>query len=148
MGCLVAGGMEAAWSEQRQKQLGDVGYYELTRDKLYAPNFCQVCDGKVVKALMSVAITLPLWTYRVIYMRRAVEDIKRSWYRISKYRMPSLDYPENFNRETEWCIAALRERVKTLDVIWYDDMKHDPVAVLSRLNWPINAERAAQHVRR
>jgi len=162
MQALVAGGLEAAYSNEREK-LNDI-----LGDKLYKPNsggFFEVAveeyneigfplkyQDKLIKvmswALNSIAVNDA--GYRIILMRRNAEEIRQSCDAALEKKL------KGFN-EKEYCsrMDDLEKRMRNRkDVIsftsfWYRDVIENAVEtmqVLKDLGWPINVIEAVNAI--
>src|SRR3990167_6193895 len=90
MEALIAGGMDAAWDEAKDKRLHDrylrengvvpnERYFEFEKDEYRKPGFPAAYDGKLIKALYGAIHSLnPALQYKVIYMRRPQQEIIQS----------------------------------------------------------------------
>jgi len=153
MQTLAAGGLEPAYSSERDDQLnGHLGddnyrpndsYYELGPGAMRS-NFDQF-EGKVVKFLFSGILMMPVGEYRIIFMRRPTAEIRKSC--LAAFGQPDRMVERwDFEERIEAIIGAARDRrsVVTLDEVQYHDMLRNPVTTLESLDWPIDVMAAAK----
>jgi hypothetical protein len=150
---LAAGGLDIIYSPKREEfcqRLGKDGYrpndqfFELDAGELYAPEFPERYDGKLIKVLWQSLIRIPCYEYRVIYMRRPKEEIAASC-RATFGNVPHEFINDKFDFLMESMIEVVQDRhsVVTLDEIWYSEVLDDPIGVFTRIGWPINPTKAA-----
>lgn len=162
MRALEAGGLEAAYSKDRDARMNskwgekDVpdgyvpndSYYELDPENYQSNEFPYAYEGKLIKCLWGGILRLPPAEYRIIFMRRNVQEIRRSL--IAFFGRPH-PYASryDFDAQMDRIVDVMRDRdsVKTIDVVNYDDVIERPVEVLSGLNWPIDENKASWNVK-
>lgn len=156
MKALESGGLEAAYSEERDKRMAErwddegysvnESYRELDRSDYQAADFPAKYEGKLVKCLLPGALRLPAdHEYRIIVMRRPTPEINQSLFAAFGSENMDTAKAEEFERTMDRYIGILRDRrsVASVDVLWYSDVLADPVKALSDLLWPIDAHKAA-----
>lgn len=154
MEALQAGGLQAAYSERRDADMnarwGEPGYlpneryFELDIYDYQRPDFASVFNNKLVKCLFGGAIRMPPGEYRCVFMRRPTEQIAQSLLAFFG-EVPDLIESGRFDAEIERALSILRDRRSFLQVeeVWLADVIANPLAVFSRLGWPIDVEKAA-----
>lgn len=158
MEALIAGGMDAAWSEQRDLIPG------LYADALYSPNksglfeiplseytmqgFPLQYTGKLIKVLVWGLSGLAEHEYSVVFMLRDYEEIRQSYQAFlgNKLRVKKNQFEENIAKALE----GLRSRKSvSLTVLNYRDVVNDPVEQFSKLTvagWDFDVNAAASVV--
>lgn len=156
MQSLEAGGMEAVYSRKRDADMNarwgepdyrpNDNYYELDADDYLRGDMAERYAGKLIKCLWGGALRLPPVNdgYRIIFMRRPVEEIRVSLLAFFGSDNAATQFPD-FDRMMDTVIAILSDRrsVHTLDVVQYHDMLRAPEETLTVLDWPIDVKRAA-----
>ncbi len=154
MKALEAGGLTAVYSSKRNEEMnsrwGDgayipnENYYELSAEDYQRGNLHELYDGKLVKCLWGGAIRLAAGDYRVVFMRRPVEEIRASLMAFFGEDR-ALRAFHDFDGAMDNAIAILRDRrsFKTVDVVQYHDMLDKPAETLAALDWPIDVAKAA-----
>lgn len=155
MGALEAGGLEVAYSTDRNREMNEKwgqpdylpndNYYELGADDYSRGDLAERFAGKAVKCLWGGVLRLPVGEYRVVFMRRPVAEIHISLLAFFGNDYAASRYPD-FDKLMDTVVEVLRDRrsMKTVDVVQYHDMIRDPVKTLTDLNWPIDVKRAAK----
>ena len=155
MQALASGGMPVSRSFRQDDRMntmfGDNGYcpndayYELNlEDYLDRNTFAARFDGTLVKCLSGGLLRLPNWQYRIIFMRRPVEEIRKSCLAAFGERdrfAERLDFNDRMGEVID--VARDRRSVVSLDEVHYHDMLADPEGVLRALDWPVDPMRAA-----
>lgn len=155
MAALIAGGMSAAWSKERN-QLADhhadgryhpnrSGLYEVPLKEYSQVGFPRAYEGKLIKVMCWGMNSLAVHDYRIVIMRRDKEEIRQSyegffgsplreaWFQDYDARMIELE-------------RQLRNRkdVRSVSVIDYRSLVENPHKQLSRLyGWDFNVDKAA-----
>lgn len=156
MKALEAGGMPAVYSRKRDAEMNarwgeadylpNDSYYELDAEDYLRGDLAERYAGKLVKCLWGGVLRLPPVDdgYRIIFMRRPVEEIRVSLLAFFGSDQAATQFPD-FDRMMDTVIAILRDRrsVRTLDVVQYHDMLRAPEETLAALDWPINVVKAA-----
>lgn len=152
MAALIAGGMDAAYSEKRNalaNQHADElyhpnrsGLYEVPLSEYDAPGFPLQYDGKLIKVMSWGMRSLAVHDYRVVLMRRHPEEIRQSYEGFFGRSIKLDDYdPKMDALEKQLCN---RRDVLSVTVIQYRDLVEHPHRELTRLhNWPIDHDLAA-----
>jgi hypothetical protein len=161
MKALIAGGMDAAWSEERDvfaEQHADADYHPNKGGLREVPlreygdcDFPLKYQDKLIKVIIwgLDGLAVNPTGYRVLIMLRDAEERRQS-------------FIGAFNRELRhpWCaepeqriereIKMLRNRndVLSVDVMHYRDLVFNPDRELALLDWPINVQVAAQQIDR
>lgn len=157
MQALIAGGLDAVYSDERDKvrQARCGTEYAPNPVNLFEPNAEQIrdlrhpekakaYDGKLVKLIFPIAMQLPIREedhYRVIIMRRDPEEILQSYDAFfgTRYVPKAL-----LEEDTEHNLKVLHNRRDMdLDEVWYRDVLRDPRMWLSYLRLPIDIDAAA-----
>lgn len=159
MACLEAGGIETAWSAEREREAqqrfgdalyrGNEAYRELSRTEMEAPDFPLPYEGKAVKCLRHLVLQVPAAAYRVVYMRRDGEETRQSAQALFGRRLPP-EWGAMVERETDRILGILQQR-RDMEVVElrYRDVVTRPLAAfyqLQALGWPIDPEKAASAV--
>jgi hypothetical protein len=158
MQALIAGGLTAAWSEERNQvaeQHADehyhpnkAGLFEIALKEYQLVNFPLAYEGKLIKVMLwgldHLAVHEP--GYRVVIMRRDPEEIRQSYEGFFGRRCPSLaEYDLRIARAE--ALLANRRDVLSVTVVNYRDLVEQPDLTLSRLClWPIDPVKAAATV--
>jgi hypothetical protein len=157
MQALIAGGMSAAWSEERNR-LADrhadehykpnpSGLYEVPLKEYTGVNFPLDYQGKVIKVMLWGLDHLAVNPegYRVVIMRRDPEEIRQSYEAFFGRKCPSLnEYAERIERAK----AMLRNRadVENVTTLDYREVVNAPQRAfiwLRKCGWPIDPLEAA-----
>lgn len=155
MAALKAGGMELAWTGERERhnwQDGSYrpnagGLYELPTTEQWQPGWPRQHDGKVIKCLVRWIRHLAVHEYRVLWMRRDPEEIRQSYRAAFGVETTC----ERIEQESDEALAMLMNRrdVKDIRILDYIEVIAEPEEAFSFLQWqgwPICAERAASVV--
>lgn len=161
MKALHTGGMDVAFSAERDKRLndkwgeGDVPdgyrpndeYYELDTKDYSSPNFPGLYEGKLIKCLWSGAERLPPRDYRIVCMRRPRAEIATSCLAAFGH-VPKIVQPHDFDQFMDAWVERLRDRrsFQSVSEVWYSDVMASPETVFAGLvvdGWPIDAAEAA-----
>lgn len=157
MEALIAGGMSAAWSEDRNRlaeQHADEHYkpnpsglYEVPLKEYGGVRFPLDYQGKLIKVMLWGLDHLAVNPegYRVVIMRRDPEEIRQSYEAFFGRKCPALnEYPERIERAAK--ILANRGDVVSVTAIDYPYLVDSPEPCLIRLRregWPIDPLEAA-----
>jgi hypothetical protein len=160
MRCLQAGGMDAVYSPDRSHEMnekwGDDAYkptdeyYELYRHEYLENRLQEKYDCRLVKALWGAVLRIPPGEYRVIFMRRPVEEIRSSLLAFFGMDSNPLGW-ENLDAQLDGVIGVLRDRKSVLSVheVQYHTVLSDPLEVFKHLHdegWPIDPWGASAQV--
>lgn len=166
MQALEAGGMDAAYSKERNERmnskLGDPdlprpyfpneSYHELEPDDYRSPDFPYSYEGKLIKCLWGgITKIRPKKEgsegYKVIFMRRSREAIEESLIKMFGY---ATDFAANpaFDYNMDSLVELVRDRRSIVSVteVWFGDVVADPLKEFTRIKeagWPIDPEKAA-----
>jgi len=154
MEALEAGGLKAVYSKRRDEAMttrwGEANYkpndsyYELDAEDYTSGDLHIRYDGCLIKSLWGGVLRLPPSQYRVVFMRRPVEEIRVS---LTAFfgSDSALPRPEVFDKLMDGVVEILRDRRSfiSVDVLQYHDVLENPHKALASLNWPINVEAAA-----
>lgn len=157
MRAMEAGGMQAVYSKARDTEMNarwgeadgsyvpNDSYYELAAEDYRGPEFPGQYEGKLIKCLIGGALRLPVGECRVVVMRRPAREIALSL-RAFFGSVPAQVEREGFDEQMARSIEILRDRRSflTVDEVWYGDVIANPAAVLGKLNWPIDIDKAAR----
>jgi len=167
MQALIAGGQKPIWSKVREKQMGywnqkefpanPEGFYEVGQSEYMRLGFTtELPDECCIKIQ---AIGLPILAagkgYKIIYMRRDPEIIKRSYIKVFG--------EEAFDKETQGCwptyywslldgVRSIMQNRRDVDLIeiQYNDMIEKPLFVMEKIKAfgvNLNPSRAARAIR-
>lgn len=159
MAALIAGGMDAAWSEKRDKLAqskadehyhpNKSGLYEVSLREYSEPTFPLQYQGKLIKVMVwgTDGIAVNPDGYRVILMHRDKEEIRQSYeaFFSKPLRMP---WFEQYEQRMERAEKMLRNRkdVASVHRVKYRELVDDPSGVLAGLKevgWPIEIAKSA-----
>lgn len=154
MNCLAAGGMEIAYNKKREAWLNRLGnesyipnetFFELSSDDLASDDFPAAYDGRAIKVLWNSLVRVPIGEYRVVFMRRPIEELIQSHERTFGSAPMDILRP-NFDSAVERIIEVLEDRnsIVTLNELWYGDVMANPRKALEGLGWPIDVGEAAK----
>lgn len=158
MKALEAGGLEAIYNPSRDKmnddfgdedyKINDGGFYELTRQEYMHPDFPDNYDGKLVKCLWGGMVHLKASSNlkRIIFMRRPIDEIARSYEAAFDYPHPAAIPELGIRLDRVQGILEQRRDVN-LNVIQYHDVLANPYNVFESLGWPIDCLAAAREVK-
>lgn len=159
MSALIAGGMAAAYSTDRNK-LADSrsdAHYHPNRSGLYevplveygGVNFPLQYQGKLIKVMSwgLDGMAVNPQGYRVVLMMRDPEEIRQSYEAFfdQPLRVPWFaQYAERMDR----AVKMLRNRndVLSVNVMQYRDLVENPLPELAMLDWPIDVKAAAKTI--
>lgn len=154
MKALEAGGMKAVYSSRRDEELNRIwgeadylpndAYYELEAEDYLSGKLEEKYPNCLIKCLYGGLLRFPPGEYRVVFMRRPVEEIRMSLLAFFGDDQAVRQTP-NFDKLMEGVIAILRDRKSflTVDVVNYHDMVSNPEKTLSSLSWPIDVKAAS-----
>lgn len=164
MCALEAGGMEAAYNENRNKlnerfsdgeyKVNEGGLYELSAQQMNQPTFPLQYQGKVVKVLSQGPCMFPPSSgdpYKVVFMRRDAEEIFESYEAAfsgpQRYVSLKFSSPASLNTMLERVLGILRQR-RDMEVVefWGPEVVTDPLRhflELKERGWPVNPQKAA-----
>lgn len=159
MQALESGGMRAVYSAQRDERMnrrwGDPDYkpnehyYELEAEDYQDASFPSAYEGKLIKCLWGGMLRLrPVTKYRVIFMRRGAQEIRRSL--TAFFGQPTKSAQDvNFQKRLDNVASILRDRRSVLSVheVQYVDVVSNPFPVFKMLaneGWLIDPEKSAQ----
>lgn len=157
MSALIAGGMSAAWSEDRNRladQHADEHYkpnpsglYEVPLKEYSGVRFPLDYQGKLIKVMLWGLDHLAVNPegYRVIIMRRDPEEIRQSYEAFFGRKCPALnEYAERIERAKTMLFN--RADVHGVSIIEYGPLCEHPHVVfdhLAKIGWPIDPLEAA-----
>ena len=162
MSALIAGGMDAAWSEHRDK-LADAkadehyhpnrsGLYEVPLREYSEPSFPLQYQNKLIKVMSwgLDGLAVNPEGYRVILMHRDKEEIRQSYeaFFSKPLRIPWFEqYEERMSRAVK--VLLNRRDVFGVDCVQYRELVNSPESVLSdlkRFGWPIDSVKSAETI--
>lgn len=157
MQALIAGGMPAAWSQERDRMAAArsddhyhpnrAGLYEVPLREYQQADFPLQYAGKLIKVMAWGLDHLAVHQYRVVFMRRDFEEMRQSFEAF--FGHPSrISGPEEYEARMDRAEAMLRNRRDVLSVtrLDYRDVVHDPCKAFETLQadgWPIEDMQAA-----
>ena len=160
MRALIAGGMEAAYDDDRNgmaRRASDDHYqpnpdaelFELADWKYQSFGFPLAYQGKLIKAVTMHARNLDVCPMKVVFMRRHPEEIRQSFHAFFQTRRaPSV---EQITNEVEWTLRQMRDRrsIELVDFSYRDVLATplDHMRALMTAGWPIDPVAAAREVR-
>jgi len=150
MKALIEGGMEAAFSPERDKRLNDrwgepdtpngyqpnAEYFELNGADYRGAEFPLQYEGKLIKCLWVGLTRIPNSEYRCIFMRRPRKDIELSClaaFGNAPQPVQAHDFDQLMARITE--VVRDRRSFVSVDEVWYDDVLSEPLTVFRKLQW-------------
>lgn len=157
MRALTAGGLEPAYSHDRDKKMNEKwgepdylpneSYLELNRLDYLKPDFPDMYEGRLVKCLYAGMINIKPGQYRVIFMRRPQKEIQISLLAFFGRAHPKAHDP-HLEIELDNAVAVLKDRrsILSVDVVDYKEVIRKPLPIFTRLRdngWPIDPEKAA-----
>ena len=157
MAALIAGGMDAAWSEARNELAtahaddkyhpNRNGLYEIALKEYSGVNFPLAYQGRLIKVMawgLDHLAPNPEG-YRVVLMRRDPEEIRQSYEGFFGSKCPPLnEYAERMERAK--AMLAIRGDVESVNVLDYSAVVAGPIASfawLRKCGWPIDPLEAA-----
>jgi len=160
MKALIAGGMDAAYSEARDERMnkrwGDLDepngyrpnreYFELDTSDYSDPSFPLAYEGKLLKCLWGGLSRMKNCQARVIFMRRPGAEVKRSMFAAfgTAPEMAASDFDRRMDVIAD--VAMDRRSFISFDQVWYEDALAHPLTVFKHLKdvgWPISPHLAA-----
>lgn len=161
MHALINGGLDGAYSSPRAPSSNNSaayapnpnGFFEFVENEQQQPWHPRQFSGKVLKALYGMMPQLAPGNYKVIFMLRHPEEIRKSNARMGRSGKRPLNRAltdENyFSKMSHYLsIADLRPDMEVLQV-WYRDVLTDPIAQFERIKdfgIPIDPKAAASVV--
>lgn len=151
MQALEAGGMIVHKNPRRTEALHRVdsdGYrvqpgdvFESTAKERSLIDWPRQYDGCAIKVVTPWLGLLAVASYRVVFMRRDVEEIRQSYEAAFGESITSAMISASIAEG----LAGLANRLDVLSVcqVNYDDLLHDPVSAVGSLQWPVAARDAA-----
>lgn len=157
MEALIAGGMDADWSKDRNKvadKCADANYhpnenglYEIDLKEYEQVDFPLKHDGKLIKVMLWGLDNLAVDEYRVIIMKRDPEEIRQSF---EAFTGRKFDHPwlKEYESRIERSFDMLRNRadIHSVLVVDYRRMLDNPEFNFSKiagLGWPVDHFKAA-----
>jgi len=159
--------LQSEWNQAPQdgyQPLPDGGLFELGRNSYINPKIMRMLIDKApdqicIKVFFDGLPVLPVSDYTVIFMRRDADEIEQSMQAVDRYkrkrdfpvhkraRLPFDVYAPYDANNLKHCldIAKARQDMKVLEVE-FRDLVEDPGAVLTRLELPIDIEKAASAI--
>ena len=158
MRALETGGMKAVYSQNKDSRMDSKhgaevnrdGYYEMELEDYHADGYPSQFDGKMFKCLYGGILYLPpVRNYRIVFMRRPADQIKKSLLKAFGYRHTLVDDNKTFQKEMSRIVSCLRDRraVRSVTEIWMKDLVQHPARELARVkndHWPIDVSKAAE----
>lgn len=150
MKALKDGGMEVAWSPERDKRLNEKWgepekpngyrpnpeYFELDASDYRDPTFPLAYEGKLVKCLWAGLSRIRNCQARVIFMRRPRTEIHRSCF-AAFGQVPQVVEAHDFDLFMDVVVETTRDRRSFVSVneVWYQDVLDEPLTVFRQLQW-------------
>lgn len=154
MHALIAGGMDASWSEDRNNLVkiksdedytpNKNGLYEIDLLEYETPNFPLKYVNKLIKVMVWGLPKLADYEYKIVLMKRHPEEIRQSY---EAFFNKSLSGPfiKNYEKCMYNIIAGLEARKDVaLTVFDYKNVVHHPQLyfnVLRHEGWPIDVDK-------
>lgn len=154
MRCLDAGGMQIVYTRKQINYVAFHGYYptpggifETGVSEFRRPDFIQRYDGKAAKATIYNLMDLPRHEYRLIFMLRNPESIRRSMLRYAPTaQFPNEDLTWLYEKATDTILTALEKRGDYQVITTrYEDIINNPVIEFERIRsfgFPIDVDKA------
>jgi hypothetical protein len=155
MKALQAGGMPISYTMKQTDYVALHGYeptpggvFETDRTELTRSDFVQVYDGRVLKVPYTDLFSLPAHEYKLIFMLRSPESIRKS---MLKYA-PTALFPQE---DLTWFYSQVIDTLSTLqggfELLWlnYENVVSQPFIEFERIRTfgiPINIGKAASVV--
>jgi hypothetical protein len=164
MQCLQAGGMDVVKSLGRDKvndahsdehyRPNPYGLFEVAYREMEVPGWFKSHDGKAVKVVAPWASVLEVHDYRVVFMRRDLEEVRQSQIAAwgGEHVYGAWQFTANkIEAVVTGALANLKTRHDVRDVIEleYKKVVYDPLtelSVLASAGWPIDPLAAASIV--
>lgn len=156
MRALQAGGLDIAYTMQRTNYIALHGYeptpggvYETDAAEFRRPDFVQVYDGKALKVPLTELMNLPAHEYKLIFMLRNPEAIRRSMLKYAPTALfPQEDLTWIYHEVVATLYMALTNGINTLWV-QYENVISDPIwdfEIIRDFGIPIDVKKAASVV--
>lgn len=157
MQALIAGGMDAAYSAERN-QLAEAkadthyhpnksGLYEVSLTEYLDPSFPLSYQGKLIKIMAWADLAVNSQGYRVVLLRRDREEIRQSYeaFFCQPLKMPWFGQYEDRMDRLEALLWNRRD-VQSVTCLEYRNVVTEPAATMWQLvadGWPIDPDKAA-----
>jgi hypothetical protein len=150
MQALEAGGLSVV-KDGKRKEFNwrhKDGKYTPNPDDLYEPNMTlwthswpRQYDGMAIKLVVPYCRRISAHNYKVLFMMRDPEEIRQSAEGSFGIRVKT----QQIETQRSEALAVLRNRrdVKHIEVVQYQDLIENPLEIFTKLNWPIDAKKAA-----
>jgi len=158
MSALIAGGMSAAWSKDRNVVAechadshyhpNKAGLYEVPLKEYSEPAFPLKYQGKLIKVMAwgLDGLAVNPQGYRVVLMQRDTEEIRQSYEAFFEKPL-QMPWFEQYAERMERAVKMLRNRndVLSVDVVHHRSLMEHPLRVLGGLSaeWPFDPTKAA-----
>lgn len=158
MKALEAGGMDAAYSVQRDERMNrrwgepdykpNESYCELDPEDYRDPNFPAAYEGKLIKCLAGGLLKLrPISQYRIVFMRRDAKEIQQSLVAFFG-KQTDIACSSNFQEMLSSIVEISKDRksILSIDQIDYKHVVDNPLEVFQKLSmrgWPIDPDKSA-----
>lgn len=153
MDALTAGGMDSAYSHQRDSfkntysddsyDPNSCGLYELDTQEYNRLGFPRSFAGKLIKVIDRFPLRMaPMDRIDVVFMRRDPEEIRQSFHAFTGEWLDASVINEKMELLKE--IILNRKDVATFTELWYRDVLDHPLSCfdeLQRAGWPIDTEK-------
>ena len=145
MRALIAGGLTPAYDKGIDIELNETeanpnGFYELSMEEYLDPTFPKAYEGKVIKCLWKGALELIEGNYKMIFMVRDPEEIRKSFERCFEGDPPL--YLDKYREKMGEAIEALNYN-SDIDLVVFNYWRviEDPLSAFNLLKargWPID----------
>lgn len=154
MAALMAGGMQAAFSEERNAVAAACsdqyyhpnrsGLYEVPLEEYTETDFPLQYDGRLIKVMAWGMRSLAVHDYCVVIMLRDQEEIRQS-YEAFFGRKLRTQWFANYQNNMVELQSQLNNRsdVRSVSVVNYRNLIENPQLELAKLEWPIDIAMAA-----
>ena len=148
MRALIAGGLVPAYNknidiELKETEANPNGFYELSMEEYLDPTFPKAYEGKVIKCLWKGALELIEGNYKMVFMVRDPEEIRKSFENRFIGDLPL--YLDNYREKIGETIEALNASYDIdLVVFNYWRVIEDPLSAFNKLKargWPIDVKK-------
>jgi hypothetical protein len=158
MRCLNAGGMEIAYTIQQTNYIALHGYeptpggiFETDVTEFRRSDFVQVYDGKVLKIPLYMLEYLPRHAYKLLFMLRDPEAIRRSMFKYAPTNLfPHEELTWMYSRVTDVLMDVIKKRgdIEVLKV-QYEIIVDNPYREFEKIKtfgFPVDVGKAAEIV--
>lgn len=157
MEALIAGGMDAAWSSERNviaHQHADSlyhpnksGLFEIPLSEYDALGFPLQYEGKLIKVMSWGLLNIAVHKYRVVFMRRDFEEIRQSYQAFFGGRLKLTETEFRARLDKAESFARNRHDIETVTTLNYRDVIDSPrphMNALISVGWEFDVEKASE----